>query len=658
VLHSGAPLEVSDAAFDMRFHDDPLVAGGPRIRFYSGVPLLEPGGRAAGTLSVMHSGPKVMTKSQRAALWQLADVVMQLLGSRRLERRAAWFGSILEHSLNEIVVFDAGSGRVLHANQGALNNLGYRLDELKAFTAEDFVIGWGEHLRHSVNEPLLRGELDRVVLEIDCRRKDGSHYPAEALVHLGHGEDGPVFVTTAYDISARKAAEAALSWQATHDALTELANRREFEAVATRHLESARRDGIRHAVLFIDLDQFKVVNDTCGHLAGDALLRSLAQVLAARTRRSDTLARLGGDEFGVLLEGCDLVHAQRLAAQILAAIRAFRFAWEGRIFALGASIGVAEMTGESRDLESVLSAADTACYLAKDQGRNQVQVYSPDDEEVSSRHGEMSWFSRITQCVEEDRFFLHCQRVVSLDDAQGGDSEYLELLLRMRDEHGRVVPPMAFIPAAERYHLMGTVDRWVVKRALGCLGRIRRDAQSRGRAVPRFGVNLSGTSLSDPGFEEFMLEEFERTGTTPSALCFEITETAAIANLARAARFIRRFRDLGCRFALDDFGSGLSSFAYLKSLPVDYLKIDGSFVRGIADDRIDHAVIDAIHRLGKAAGARTIAECVESPAILARVRALGIDCGQGHFLHRPEPYALLAGRMDYAVPGDCAVHAA
>ena len=540
VLHSGAPVEVSDAAFDMRFHNDPLVAGGPRIRFYSGVPLVEADGRTVGTLSVMHPSPKVMSGSQRAALWQLADVVMRLLTSS----------------------------------------------------------------------------------------------------------------------AAREAAEEALSWQATHDALTELANRREFEAVAARQLDSARRNGARHAVLFIDLDQFKVVNDTCGHLAGDALLRSLSEVLAAKTRRSDTLARLGGDEFGVLLEGCDMAHAQRIASQLLAAIRAFRFAWEGRVFALGASIGVAEITAESRDLESVLSAADTACYLAKDKGRNQVQVYRADDEEVSSRHGEMSWVSRITQSVEEDRLFLHCQKVVALDRPEGDDDEYLELLLRMRDEQDRVVPPTAFIPAAERYHLMGTIDRWVVSRTFGCLKRIRAGSAASGRSLPRFGVNLSGMSLGDPAFEDFVLQELEANALPPGAIVFEITETAAISNLARAARFMRRFRDLGCRFALDDFGSGLSSFAYLKALPVDYLKIDGSFVRGIAEDRIDLAVIDAIHHLGKAAGARTIAESVESPAVLDRIRRLGIDCAQGHEIHRPEPYALLATRMRYPEAGDCAVHAA
>jgi diguanylate cyclase (GGDEF)-like protein len=535
VLHSGAPLEVSDAAFDVRYHDDPLVAGGPRIRFYSGVPLVDASGRTLGTLSVMHPSPKVMTPSQRAALWQLSEVVVQLIAS----------------------------------------------------------------------------------------------------------------------FEARKAAEEHLSWQAAHDALTLLPNRREFENVAARHLESARRDGVRHAVLFIDLDQFKVVNDTCGHLAGDALLRSLAEVLAGKTRRSDMLARLGGDEFGVLLEGCDLLHAQRLAAQLLAAIRAFRFAWDGRVFALGASIGVAEITAETRDLESVLSAADTACYLAKDKGRNQVQVYQADDEEVSSRQGEMSWVSRITQCIEDDRFFLHCQRVVPLDG--GGDAnEYLELLLRMRDEQGRVVPPMAFIPAAERFQLMGSIDRWVVTRALACLAGLEKG----GGRPPRFGLNLSGISLSDPAFEDFMLQQLEATGISPASICFEITETAAIANLGRAARFMRRFRELGVRFALDDFGSGLSSFAYLKSLPVDYLKIDGSFVRGIAEDRIDDAVIDAIHRLGKAAGARTIAECVENEAILSRVRSLGIDCAQGHFLHRPEAYSSLAARTHLPAHDHCAIHAA
>jgi diguanylate cyclase (GGDEF)-like protein/PAS domain S-box-containing protein len=657
VLHSGAPLEVSDAAFDVRYHDDPLVASGPRIRFYSGVPLIAKDGKTIGTLSVFDPRPKVMQESQRAALWQLADVVMQLLASRRNERRALWFGTVLENSLNEIAIFDATTNRVVHANRGALANLGYTLDEIKRFTAADFVVGWDERARREAQEPLLTGERDSVTLEIALKRKDGSTYPAEARVQLVQGEDGPVFVTTAYDITTRKTAEEHLSWQASHDTLTQLANRREFEIVAARHLESARRHGVRHAVLFIDLDQFKVVNDTCGHLAGDALLRNLSQVLAAKTRRSDTLARLGGDEFGVLLEGCDLLHAQRLAAQLLAAIRAFRFPWEGRVFALGASIGVAEITPDSRDLESVLSAADTACYLAKDKGRNQVQVYRPDDEEISTRAGQMSWVSRITTCVEENRFFLHCQRVVSLDAPPDTTSnEYLELLLRMRDEQGRMVTPMAFIPAAERYHLMGTIDRWVVSRALRCLSRLKPAAKS--LVMPRFGVNISGMSLGDPAFEEFLLQHLEEAAIPANSLLFEITETAAIANLTRAARFIRGFRDLGCRFALDDFGSGLSSFTYLKALPVDYLKIDGSFVRDITEDPIDLAVVDSIHRLGRATGAKTIAECVESPAILQRVRDLGVDCGQGHFLHRPEPYSQLAARMDYPAPGNCVVHAA
>jgi diguanylate cyclase (GGDEF)-like protein len=531
VLHSGAPLEVSDASFDLRFHDDPIVSGGPRIRFYSGVPLVSPHGRVIGTVSVLDPQPNVLTPGRRESLWKLADVVARLLA----------------------------------------------------------------------------------------------------------------------DKAAREAAEADLSWQATHDTLTQLANRRQFESVAARHLASARADGTRHAILFIDLDQFKMVNDACGHLAGDALLRELAQALSAGMRRADTLARVGGDEFAAALEGCDLAHAQRVGAQLLAAVRAFRFSWEGRVFTVGASIGVAEIGPESRDLESVLSAADTACYLAKDKGRNQVQVYREDDEEVASRHGLKGWVAKITQAGEEDRFFMLAQRVVSLaragDERGDGDgTEYLELLLRMRDEQGRVVPPMAFIPAAERYHLMGSIDRWVVAKALGCLGRV---AASGSRRLPSFGINLSGTSLGDPAFGDFVQERFEATGTPPGAVCFEITETAAINNLARAARFIDRFRELGCRFALDDFGSGLSSFEYLKSLPVDYLKIEGSFVRGIINDRIDRAVVDAIQRLARATGARTIAECVESAAIGDRARALGIDFGQGHHIHVPEPYAALAQRLDY-----------
>jgi diguanylate cyclase (GGDEF)-like protein len=536
VLHSGAPLEVSDARFDLRFHEDPLVAAGPRVRFYSGVPLVSADGRIVGTLSVFDVRAKALTRIQRGALWKLADVVTRLMA----------------------------------------------------------------------------------------------------------------------DIAARRAAEETLSWQASHDTLTDLENRRQFEATLARQIESARNQGTQHAVLYIDLDQFKVVNDTCGHAAGDSLLRQLAQVLLSKMRRGDSLARLGGDEFGVLLEGCDLLHAQRVAAQLLAAIRAFRFLWQGQVFAVAASIGVAGVTSRSRDMESVMAAADTACYMAKDHGRNQVQAYHEDDEEVSSHHGQMSWVSRVTRSAEEDRFFLECQRVVQLDGI-GATTEYLELLLRMRDDSGRVVPPMAFIPAAERYHLMGTIDRWVVKRALGCLGRLHCSDQP-SRLPPRFGINLSGMSLGDPAFADFVLQQLVASGAPAESVCFEITETAAISNLARAARFIRTFRDLGCRFALDDFGTGLSSFAYLKSLPVDYLKIDGSFVRGSGTDSVDHAVVDAIQRLAQAVGAKTIAESVESRETYDRVLGLGIDFAQGYVIHRPEPYPELAERMDYA--RHCAVDAA
>jgi diguanylate cyclase (GGDEF)-like protein len=528
VLHSGAPLEVSDARFDLRFHDDALVSSGPRVRFYSGVPLMSSDGRITGTLNVFDVRAKALTRIQRGALWKLADVVTRLMA----------------------------------------------------------------------------------------------------------------------DIEARRAAEATLSWQATHDTLTDLENRRQFEATLARHIESARAQGTQHAVLYIDLDQFKVVNDTCGHAAGDSLLRQLAHVLLAKMRRGDSLARLGGDEFGVLLEGCDLLHAQRVAAQLHAAIRAFRFPWEGQVFTLGASIGVAAVTSQGHDLETVMAAADTACYMAKDNGRNQVQVYHEDDEEVSSHHGQMSWVSRVTRSAEENRFFLECQRVVDLADA-GMATEYLELLLRMRDESGRVIPPMAFIPAAERYHLMGTVDRWVVKKAMACLGRLHCGSQP-AQLPPRFGINLSGMSLGDSAFADFVLQQLVANHVPPQAVCFEITETAAISNLARAARFIRTFRDLGCRFALDDFGTGLSSFAYLKSLPVDYVKIDGSFVRGSGTDHVDSAVVDAIRRLAHAVGAKTIAESVESRETYDRVRELGIDFAQGYVIHRPEPYPELAGRMDYA----------
>lgn len=429
-------------------------------------------------------------------------------------------------------------------------------------------------------------------------------------------------------------AEATIHHLAYHDSLTGLANRHHFELRLKESLEDARDRGTVHALLYIDLDQFKVVNDTCGHGAGDELLRQLGLLLQGQVRQNDVLGRLGGDEFGLLLASCPVERAQSIGAGILQAINDFRFTWGGKSFAIGASIGLVPIDGHSATEAELLAAADIACYAAKDLGRNRIHVYDRDDCELLRRRGEMHWVSRIREALEQDRFVLYWQSIVPLSGYYPSVPKGSEVLLRLRDEDGTLVAPGAFLPAAERYNLASAVDRWVV-RAL--LDHLASDGCSHAVLQPVVFVNISGATLNDDGFFAFLREELRRTGVPPSRLCFEITETAAVANLNRAVTFIRGVRGDGCRFALDDFGAGLSSFSYLKTIPVDFLKIDGSFVRDMTDDPMDRAIVEAIAHIGQSVGLKTIAEFVESKAVLQSLVNVGVNWAQGYAIHRPEP---------------------
>lgn len=437
-----------------------------------------------------------------------------------------------------------------------------------------------------------------------------------------------------HDISKTRALARELAHQASHDALTGLLNRREFEARLAQALATARRDNNRHVLCYMDLDQFKVVNDTCGHMAGDELLKQLSLVLQRHVDEDDPLARLGGDEFGVLFQHQDLARARETAEALLGRVKAFRFQWQGIAFEVGASIGLAAIDRDSKDLPGVMSAADMACYVAKELGRNRVHVFRADDAEITRRHDEMRWVARINQALQENRLELLRQAILPLDPRQTAERHY-ELLLRLRDEDGNVVLPDSFIPAAERYNLMPAIDRWVVQRAFAHLAKTPRP----GREYPPqiYSINLSGTSLNDEGFLEFIRDRLREYALPASMICFEITETAAIANLHRAVRFINALKQQGCRFSLDDFGSGLSSFAYLKNLRVDYLKIDGNFIKGMAHDPIDGAIVASINQIGHAMGLRTIAECMEDAATLERLRTLGVDYVQGFGIQAPTP---------------------
>ena len=494
--------------------------------------------------------------------------------------------------------------------------------------------------REPQTNPVEKCLCERRVIGLDNNtvliRRDGREFIVEDSAAPVRDREGKIVgaVMVFYDATSSRNMPHLLSHQATHDALTGLINRREFERRLTELLESARNRGRHHVLCYLDLDQFKVINDTCGHAAGDRLLRQITPLLQRRLREADTIARLGGDEFGILLESAPLDVAQRIAEDLLQIVKDFRFVWEDKNFEIGASIGVVPVTSESVSVTEVLREADAACYAAKDKGRNRVQVYQPGDAELTQRHGEMQWVSRITRALEENRFCLFHQTILPLVAHDGLDPG-CEILLRMVDEKGDIIPPAAFIPAAERYNLMPAVDRWVIRNAFALFGTdICGDPDGFQKA---FSINLSGASLGDEHFLDFIHEQFTLHNIPPQAICFEITETAVIANLDRAMTFMRALREKGCRFALDDFGSGLSSFAYLKNLPVDYLKIAGTFVRNMADNPTDCAMVDAIHRVGQVMGIKTVAEFVENDAILEKLKGLGVDFAQGYGIARPRP---------------------
>ncbi|MBV8307404.1 MAG: EAL domain-containing protein, partial [Gammaproteobacteria bacterium] len=439
-------------------------------------------------------------------------------------------------------------------------------------------------------------------------------------------------VVVFHDVTRERRLKRALSWQASHDALTGLINRREFDNRLHAALLAAQRGEGSYALLYIDLDQFKLVNDTCGHPAGDRLLRDVTGLLQTRVRASDTIARLGGDEFGVLLDGCTLEQSTRIAEGVRQAIRDFRFVWGTSTLSVGASIGIVPISADTANVAHVMSAADIACYAAKDAGRNRIHVYEADG--VSHRHREMHWVSRVTRAAEDNRLELYFQPILPL--SVDGGRPFHELTVRLRDDEGSLVPPSEFIPAAERYNIISVIDRWVMGRAITLLT----ERLERGVPLPLLAVNLSGTSLNDQSFVDYLLQIVTEPAIA-RALCFEITETTAVTSLASARYLMSELKGRGCRFALDDFGTGVSSFVYLKTLPVDFLKIDGQFISHITQDPVNRSMVEAIGKVGRALGIATVAECVESEAVLAELKRIGVDFAQGFHLAPPLPIAQL-----------------
>lgn len=491
-----------------------------------------------------------------------------------------------------------------------------------------------------VFESRLKEALDRCLAGEEAHYQAWFDFPATGRRFMdvafypftdGMGKDSGVVVSWR-DLTETHTLSEKLSYQASHDALTGLVNRREFEQRLRRLIDLAREEDTEHALCYLDLDQFKVINDTCGHVAGDELLRQLGMLLPDKVRKGDTLARLGGDEFGVLMERCSITQATRVANALLEAIRNLQFHWEDKTFNVGVSIGVVPINEASESSTEVLSTADSACYAAKDGGRNQIHVYREDDIKIAQRQGEMRWVARIQRALDDDRFELYAQPITPVATPRSAPV-YYEVLLRMQDEQGRIVLPGAFLSAVERYNLSARLDHWVIRNTFdwlvehpSCMG-----------GLDLISINLSGNSLGDNQLMGHIIERFKEGRIPAEKICMEITETAAITNLTSATRFIKMLREWGCRFALDDFGSGLSSFAYLKNLPVDFLKIDGLFVKDILDDPIDYAMVKSINEIGHVMGKKTVAEFVDSEAVLSSLAVIGVDYAQGYAVGKPRP---------------------
>jgi diguanylate cyclase (GGDEF)-like protein/PAS domain S-box-containing protein len=539
-------------------------------------------------------------------------------------------------SIGDGVITTDAECNVEYINPIAEELTGWKVDDASGRSVDEIFRGFHEETCEPLENPLSvsirRNRSIKSVRPTLLIRRDGNELYIESTaspIRDGKGDvTGGVLVF--HDVSESRELNRRLSYHASHDILTGLVNRREFESRLERALKSARARETSYALCYLDLDQFKIVNDSCGHSAGDALLGQLGALLKSKIRWRDTLARLGGDEFGILLESCSLDEAMQTAEILRVAISEFKFMWDDRSFRLGVSIGVVPISADNEDVQALLSAADGACSAAKEAGRNRIHSFQENDIDLMRRRREMQWAARINNALEEDRFELFRQTILPLQTE--GEGAHYELLLRMRDESGSIIAPGLFIEAAERYGITPNIDRWVIQNAFRWLVS---EADERER-LSLCSINLSGQSLGYEKFLPYVIEQFQMSGLDATKICFEITETAAIASYSQANRFINALKELGCKFALDDFGTGLSSFGYLKHFPVDFLKIDGSFVKEILHDPIDREMVRSINEIGHLTGKKTIAEFAENAEIITMLRGMGIDYAQGYGVSEPQ----------------------
>jgi diguanylate cyclase (GGDEF)-like protein/PAS domain S-box-containing protein len=549
-------------------------------------------------------------------------------------------------AMGESVVTVDADGRIDYVNHAAETLLGQRFDQVLGRTFSEVASLVDETDRHPLGDPIRLAQSTGGRVSIGRRAVlVPANGAAERSVELSvtplkaqRGETlGLVLVL--HDTSELRGLTRQMTYQASHDALTGLVNRREFERRLQEAMDSAETGDAAHALCYLDLDRFKAVNDTCGHTAGDNMLREVASIIKEAVRDSDTVGRIGGDEFALLLVGCPLEKARQIADDVVHSVSDYRFVWKDKIFNVGVSIGLVEIGRGGGVIEDLMSSADSACYVAKKQGGLHVHVYSA-REEANARHtGEIHWLQKLQGALRDNKFELYSQPIVHAQ-AGGLRGPALEVFVRMESENGQpAAPPVEFIRAAERYRLMPFVDRWVVQTVLSALGRGGLKLPP-GRSVA---INIAGQTLGDADFLEFVVECFDHTGATPSEICLEITESSVVANLDHARRFIAVLHGMGCEFALDDFGSGVSSFSTLRTLPVDYLKIDGSFIRNLAYDSVNQAMVAAMIDLSRSLNFRIVAEHVEDQSSLDVVRRMGIDFVQGFVVGRPQPLSVTPG---------------
>lgn len=549
-------------------------------------------------------------------------------------------------SIGDAVISTDAIGKVVNINPMAEKLTGWNFKEAQAQNLSDIFHIVNEYTREPVANPIEKVLQENRVVGLANHTiliaRDGSEYAIEdSAAPICNNQSQVIGAVIVFrDVTESRQLSNQLSWQANHDPLTGLYNRREFEQRLIKAISSAHHEKHQHAFCYLDLDQFKIINDTCGHNAGDELLKQITNLLQQQVRSSDVLARLGGDEFGFLLTQCPLSIAIKIANNLRQWIEDFRFRWQGQIFSIGVSIGLVEISTHTENIDKLMNTADAACYIAKANGRNCIHVHQDNDLELSKNLGERRWIVRLNQALEEERFCLYSQKIVSIKDQPERDLELetvnrYEILLRLRDDQGQLILPGAFIPAAERYSLMPAIDRWVISHFMANYNTYCQENKNPHSNI--YAINLSGVSINSKQFRLFLKEQFEHFQIVPGTICFEITETTAISNLEIAAQFIEELRYLGCSIALDDFGSGMSSLTYLENLSVDYLKIDGSFVKNIVNNQVAHATVTYFNHIAKIMRIKTVAEFVEDDAILQQLNEIGVDYAQGYGIARPTP---------------------